>query len=280
MLSLNPKEMASRVFYSYMTSSVAPRPIAFASTIDAEGRVNLSPFSFFNIVGIDPPLLVFSPNNRGRDNSKKNTTENIEAFPEVVINLVDYNMVQQMSLASCEFPKGTNEFTKAGFTEQSSLMVTPPRVKEAPVQFECKVIDLKSYGSANIAICEIVMAHISEDLLDEHNKIDQLKTDWVARMGADWYARITPQAMFEVPKPNVHLGVGVDSIPALVKQSSIFDGNDLGKLGNESSLPEEVDIQTFLLNLEVEPSLHLAKKYLDENKIREAWAVILGLKLM
>jgi len=278
MLSLNPKDMAARVFYSYMTTSIAPRPIAFASTVDADGNVNLSPFSFFNIVGIDPPLLVFSPNNRGRDNSKKNTTENIEAFPEVVINLVDYAMVQQMSLSSCEFPKGTNEFVKAGFTEQASVLVKPPRVKEAPVQFECKILEIKSYGTSNIAICEIVMAHIAENLLDEHGKIDQLKTDWVARMGADWYARITPEAMFEVPKPNVHLGVGVDSIPEFVKNSELFDGNDLGKLGNESNLPSEEDSKTYLLNLEEKPSLLLAKALLDQNKIRDAWAVILGLE--
>lgn len=290
MLTLNPKELDSRVFYSYLTGSVAPRPIAFASTIDKLGNVNLSPFSFFNIMGINPPILVFAPNNRGRDGSKKDTILNLEEVPEVVINMVDYVMVQQMSLSSVEFPRGTNEFVKAGFTEEKSVFVKPPRVKESKAQFECKVLEIKQFGSMNLAICEVILAHFSEEIIGENGKIDQQKTDWVARMGGDWYVRANEISMFEVEKPMTKIGIGYDAIPINIRLSKILTGNHLGQLGNVENLPTQLEIESyratptmqniieqvmygcaFLDNL-----LHAeAAKLLNENKVKEAWLVLL-----
>ena len=272
----NPRE-----FYTYATSLIAPRPIAFASTIDSQGNVNLSPFSFFNFVGIDPPILIFSPNRRGKDNSHKDTTLNLHQIPEVVINLVDYSMVQQMSLSSCEYPKGTNEFLKAGFTEEKSVKVQPPRVKESPVSFECKVLEIKEYGTANIIICEVLMAHINDSLLGENGKIDQQKTDWVARMGGDWYARITPEAMFEVPKPIRTTGIGIDQIPAFIRHSNELSGNDLGKLGNVEKLPTLEQINRYRSenqSIESKNIFQKAKILLNENKIQEAWFLLLSMQ--
>lgn len=290
MLTLNPRELDSRVFYSYLTGTVAPRPIAFASTVDKMGNVNLSPFSFFNIMGINPPILVFAPNNRGRDGSKKDTTLNLEEVPEVVINMVDYVMVQQMSLSSVEFPRGTNEFIKAGFTEEKSVFVKPPRVKESKAQFECKVIEIKQFGSMNLVICEVVLAHFSEEIIGENGKIDQQKTDWVARMGGDWYVRANDVSMFEVEKPTIKIGIGYDAIPANIRLSKILTGNHLGQLGNVENLPTQAEIEAyratptmqniieqvlygcaFLDNL-----LHVeAARLLNENKVKEAWLVLL-----
>lgn len=290
MLTLNPKELDSRVFYSYLTGSVAPRPIAFASTIDKLGNVNLSPFSFFNIMGINPPILVFAPNNRGRDGSKKDTILNLEEVSEVVINMVDYAMVQQMSLSSVEFPRGTNEFVKAGFTEEKSVFVKPPRVKESKAQFECKVLEIKQFGSMNLVICEVVLAHFSEEIIGENGKIDQHKTDWIARMDGDWYVRANEISMFEVEKPITKIGIGYDSIPINIRLSKILTGNHLGQLGNVENLPTQLEIESyratptmqniieqvmygcaFLDNL-----LHAeAAKLLNENKVKEAWLVLL-----
>ncbi len=272
----NPRE-----FYAYATSLIAPRPIAFASTIDLEGNVNLSPFSFFNMVGIDPPILVFSPNRRGKDNSQKDTILNLHQVPELVINLVDYSMVQQMSLSSCEYPKGTNEFLKAGFTEEKSVKTQPPRVKESPVAFECKVLEIKEYGTANIVICEVLMAHITDSLFGENGKIDQHKTDWVARMGGDWYARITPQTMFEVPKPIRTTGIGIDLIPEFIRYSKELSGNDLGKLGNVESLPSWELVNNYRFenqSVESEKLFQKAKFLLEENKIQEAWLLLLSMQ--
>lgn len=271
-MTIDTKNIDSREFYTYATAAIAPRPIAFASTIDANGNVNLSPFSFFNFVGINPPLLIFSPNRRGRDGSQKNTTENLHEVPEVVINLIDFDMVQQMSLSSCEYPKGVNEFIKAGFTEEKSLLIQPPRVKESPVQFECKVLEIKEYGTANIVICEILMAHFAEHILDENKKIDQLKTDWVARLGGDWYARISPDTLFKVPKPNTKQGIGIDQLPDFIKYSNQLSGNDLGKLGNLESLPTEEEIKQFTENQEItqEEKFSKAKLLLNENLVLEA----------
>lgn len=290
MLTLNPKELDSRVFYSYLTGSVAPRPIAFASTIDKLGNVNLSPFSFFNIMGINPPILVFAPNNRGRDGSKKDTILNLEEVSEVVINMVDYALVQQMSLSSVEFPRGTNEFVKAGFTEEKSVFVKPPRVKESKAQFECKVLEIKQFGSMNLVICEVVLAHFSEEIIGENGKIDQQKTDWIARMGGDWYVRANEISMFEVEKPITKIGIGYDAIPINIRLSKILTGNHLGQLGNIENLPTQLEIESyratptmkniieqvmygcaFLDNL-----LHAeAAKLLNENKVKQAWLVLL-----
>ena len=275
------KNTNPRDFYSYATSLIAPRPIAFASTVDLAGNVNLSPFSFFNFVGIDPPILIFSPNRRGKDNSHKDTTLNIHQVPEVVINLVDYSMVQQMSLSSCEYPQGTNEFLKAGFTEEKSLRIQPPRVKESPVSLECKVLEIKEYGTANIIICEVLLAHINDSLFGENGKIDQLKTDWVARMGGDWYAHITPEAMFEVPKPTRTTGIGIDQIPEFIRYSKELSGNDLGKLGNVEKLPSLEQINKYKSENQTIDSENLfqnVKSLLEKNKIQEAWISLLSMQ--
>jgi flavin reductase (DIM6/NTAB) family NADH-FMN oxidoreductase RutF len=290
MLTLNPKELDSRKFYSYLTGTIAPRPIAFASTLDKLGNVNLSPFSFFNIMGINPPILVFAPNNRGRDGSKKDTILNLEEVPEVVINMVDYAMVQQMSLSSVEFPRGMNEFIKAGFGEEKSIFVKPPRVKESKAQFECKVLEIKQFGSMNLVICEVVLAHFSEEIIGENDKIDQQKTDWVARMGGDWYVRANEISMFEVEKPIAKIGIGYDAIPSNIRLSNILTGNHLGQLGNVENLPTQTEIgayratetmQNFIEQVMygcafLDNLLHTeAAKLLNENKVREAWVVLL-----
>ncbi|MCU0468266.1 MAG: flavin reductase family protein [Arcicella sp.] len=278
-MTFDLKQTDPRLFYTIATASIAPRPIAFASTIDKNGNVNLSPFSFFNFMGIDPPILVFSPNKRGRDGSQKHTTENLHEVPEVVINLVDFSMVQQMSLSSCEFPKGVNEFVKAGFTAEKSQLIQPPRVKESPVQFECKVLEIKAYGTANLIICEVLMAHINDDLLNQDGKIDQLKTDWVARLGGDWYARITPDSLFEVSKPNQKQGIGIDQIPDFIKNSDVLTGNELGKLGNIEKLPTREEIKNYFTDNQLvnsENKILLAQELLLQNQVFEAWCVLLS----
>lgn len=290
MLTLNPKDLDARHFYSYLTGTVAPRPIAFVSSIDKEGNINLSPFSFFNIMGINPPLLVFAPNNRGRDGSRKDTSLNVAEVPEVVINMVDFAMVHQMSLASVEFPRGTNEFIKSGFTPEPSILVKPPRVKESPAQFECKVLEVREIGTMNLCICQIVMAHFSDNIIGENGKIDQRKTDWVARMGADWYAHVSEGAMFEVEKPNTKIGIGYDAIPESIRLSKILTGNHLGQLGNIEVLPTKEEVLAFrqtplikdifdqVMNgcAYLDNLLHdEAQRLLAQNKVKEAWLVLL-----
>lgn len=277
-LSINPKDVSTKDFHAYLLSSIAPRPIAFASTIDREGNVNLSPFSFFNVFGSNPPTLIFSPNKRVRDGSGKDTLYNVNEVDEVVINMVDFEMVEQMSLASCEYPKGTNEFKKAGFTEAKSHLIKPPRVAEAKVAFECKIKQIISMGeqggAANLIICEVVMAHVSEDLLDETGKIDPTKTDWVARMGGDWYCRASGAATFEIPKPNVHLGVGVDAIPEKIIASKRLSGNELGRLGNANDIPSDEEAAAFKALNVADDYIVLARNLLSENRIKEAWMAI------
>lgn len=290
MLTLDPKDLEPRIFYSYLTGTVAPRPIAFVSSIDNAGNVNLSPFSFFNIMGINPPLLVFAPNNRGRDNSKKDTTLNITEVHEVVINMVDYAMVQQMSLASVEYPRGINEFVKSGFTPEPSVLVKPPRVKESPAQFECKVLEVREIGTMNLYICQIIMAHFSQSIIGETGRIDQRKTDWVARLGADWYARVNEPALFEVEKPNTKIGIGYDAIPERIRLSKILTGNHLGQLGNIEILPLKEDIEAYRTTPAIQKILsatmnnttildellHIeAKNLLNQNKVKEAWLTLL-----
>jgi flavin reductase (DIM6/NTAB) family NADH-FMN oxidoreductase RutF len=279
MKTINPKDISTAEFHSYLLSSIAPRPIAFASTMDKEGNVNLSPFSFFNVFGSNPPTLIFSPNKRVRDGSGKDTLDNVHEVDEVVINMVDYSMVEQMSLASCEYPKGTNEFKKAGFTEAKSQLISPPRVAEAKVAFECKIKQIISMGdqggAANLIICEVLMAHVSEELLGKNGRIDPTKTDWVARMGGDWYCRASGDATFEVPKPNILLGVGVDTVPEFVKQSGIFTGNDLGRLGNIAELPTEEELESFDIENESLDYLTFAKELVQKNEVKRAWMAIL-----
>lgn len=280
MLTINPKEVSVAVLHGYLQSSIAPRPIAFASTIDKDGNVNLSPFSFFNVFGTNPPTLIFSPNRRVRDGSQKHTLENVLEHDEVVINMVDFAMVEQMSLASCEYEKGINEFVKGGFTESASVMVKPPRVKESKAAFECKVKQViqmsEEGGSPNLVICEVVLAHFSDDILDENGKIDQTKTDWVARLGGDWYVRASGEALFEVAKPSIHKGIGVDAIPDFIKNDSSFSGNDLGRLGNIENLPSKDEIDDFILQNPNANFKDMAKEYLISGKIKVAWLALLS----
>lgn len=280
MKSINPKDVSTAEFHSYLLSSVAPRPIAFASTVDKDGNVNLSPFSFFNVFGSNPPTLVFSPNKRVRDNSGKDTLDNVYEVDEVVINMVDFSMVEQVSLASCEYPKGVNEFVKAGFTEAASVLVKPPRVAEAKVAFECRIRQIVSMGdqggAANLVICEVVLAHVSEELLGENGRIDPTKTDWVARMGGDWYCRASGAAVFEVAKPNTRLGVGVDAIPDFIRTNPLFTGNELGRLGNIDQLPDAVEVEKFGRDHPVQDHLALIKDLVGRKEIRAAWCAILA----
>ena len=249
MLSIDPKEESTGRNHQYLLGAVGPRPIAFASTVDEKGRPNLSPFSFFNVFSANPPILVFSPARRGRDNTVKHTYLNAKSTKEVVINIVNFDMVQQMSLSSKEYAEGMNEFEKAGFTMLKSDLVKPFRVAESPAQLECKineVIELGNEGGAgNLVICEVVKMHFHESILDEHGFIDQHKIDQVARMGGNWYSRAN-MGMFEVPKPLSTLGIGVDEISENIKRSKVLTGNDLGKLGNVEALPSQEEIEDFL----------------------------------
>lgn len=289
MIRINPKEISPVKLQGYLQSSVGPRPIAFASTMDNNRTPNLSPFSFFNVFSSNPPILVFSPARRVRDNTIKHTLINCQATREVVINVVNYDIVQQMSLSSTEYPDGVNEFLKSGLTMLPSEIVKPYRVAESPVQFECKVNDIISLGTqggaGNLIICEVVQMHISEDILDENGMIDQHKIDLVSRMGANWYSR-SNQGLFEIPKPLATMGIGVDQIPDFIKESTVFDGNDLGMLGNVESLPTTEEINIFVQqNIQVkgvlssadEMKVHQkAKEYLAIQDALSAWKVLLA----
>lgn len=276
----------------YLQHVVAPRPICFASTIDKTGLVNLSPFSFFNMFSSNPPIVVFSPARRVRDNTTKHTLQNVLEVPEVVINIVTYDLVQQTSLASCEFPKEVNEFTKAGFTEEPATLVKPPMVKESKVKMECKVVEVKSLGNeggaGNLVICEVIRMHIDDSLLDENKKLDQRKINHVARLGGDWYCVVNEHNLFRVEKPNTQLGIGIDMLPATIRNSKILSGNNLGQLANVHEMPViepsfddhhlKQIIQYYSVNPdEMEKELHAyAKKLLEEDKIKEAWQVLLA----
>jgi len=289
MLTINPKEISTAKLQGYLQSAIAPRPIAFASTIDKNGKPNLSPFSFFNIFSANPPILVFSPARRVRDNSIKHTLVNCQDTKQVVINVVNYDMVQQMSLSSTEYADGVNEFEKAGLTAIPSELVKPYRVAESPVQLECvvnQIIPLGTEGGAgNMIICEVVKIHINEAVLDANGVIDPVKIDLVSRLGGNWYSRAN-QGLFEVEKPLATLGIGVNAIPDFIKESPIFKGNDLGKLGNVEALPTEEEITIFVKqNFEVKGVLsaddemkkhQLAKEYLDKNEVLTAWKVLLA----
>lgn len=285
-----PGEVKTADLHAYLLGSVAPRPICFASTIDKDGNPNLSPFSFFNVFGSKPPILIFSPARRVRDNTIKHTLENVYETMEVVINMVNYDIVQQASLSSCEYPKGVNEFEKAGFTPVASDMVKPFRVKESPVSLECKVLQVietgQEGGAGNLVMCEVLCMHINDEVLDANGKIDPHKIDLVARMGADYYCRASGSAVFEVAKPNLKLGVGIDALPDNVKHSKILTGNDLGILGNCTEIPVTTEITNdgrleqilsdFSDRGQREEALqHYAKDLLDEGDIEKAWQVLL-----
>ena len=289
MLSIDPKEIPAAKLQGYLQGAVGPRPIAFASTIDKDGTPNLSPFSFFNVFSSNPPILVFSPARRVRNNTVKHTLINAELNREVVINIVNYAIVQQASLSSTEYGDGVNEFIKSGLTMQPSDIVKPFRVKESPVQFECKVNDIIALGNdggaGNLVICEVVKLHVDESILDENGAIDQNKIDLVSRMGGNWYSRANA-GLFEVEKPLTTLGIGVDAIPAFIKESTVFNGNDLGKLGNVETLPTEEEIDTFVeesfeakavLSADDDTKKFLkAKEHLDNNEVATAWKLLLA----
>ena len=286
------KDLPPSDVQNYLQHAIAPRPICFASTIDNAGNINLSPFSFFNLFSSNPPIVIFSPARRVRDNSTKHTLQNVLELPEVVINIVDYNMVQQTSLASCEFAKEINEFEKAGFTMQPATLVKPPMVKESKIKLECKIIEVKPLGleggAGNLVICEVLVMHIDESILDENNKIDQTKIQHVARLGGDWYCKVDESNLFKVAKPNTQLGIGIDALQAGIRNSIVLSGNQLGQLANVNEIPF-IDpafnddrlkniIQYFSINpVDMENELHqYAKELLDAGKVNEAWQVLLA----
>lgn len=295
MLKVEPGTISTPELHGFLLGAVAPRPIALASTLAENGNPNLSPFSFFNVFSANPPIAIFSPARRGRDNTTKHTYENVKKNSEVVINVVNYDLVQQTSLSSTEYADGVNEFTKAGLTAISSEKVAPYRVKESPVQLECKVrevVELGNEGGAgNLVICEIVLMHIDENILGEDGKIDQQKIDLVGRLGKNWYVRASGESLFEVEKPLRTLGVGVDAIPQHIQSSFILSGNDLGKLGNVDSIPEPLDDLTghpeiqhiFRMHadaMERREALHqYAKELLEKDQVINAWNVLLSDKL-
>ncbi|MFZ9694578.1 MAG: flavin reductase family protein [Chitinophagaceae bacterium] len=289
-IELNNLNPAVRQYF--LQNVVAPRPICFASTIDKQGRVNLSPFSFFNLFSSNPPIVIFSPARRVRDNTIKHTLENVMEVPEVVINMVTYDMVQQQSLASCEFGKEVNEFTKAGFTEEPATLVLPPMVKESKVKMECRVQEIKTLGNeggaGNLVICEVLCLHIDDSLLDAQQKIDPRQLPLVARLGGDWYSVVNEQSLFQVPKPNMQLGMGIDALPLSIRTSKILSGNNLGQLANCTSIPV-VDasfqddhlkqiIQYYSVNPEeMEKELHrYAQQLLEKGNTEGAWQVLLS----
>jgi len=284
MLSINPTDISTVKLHGYLLSAIAPRPIAFASTIDVDGNPNLSPFSFFNVFSANPPILIFSPARRVRDNTTKHTLENAKSTKEVVINMVNFDIVQQMSLASTEYAQGVNEFEKAGFTMLKSDKVKPFRVAESPIQFECKIneiVELGSEGGAgNLIICEVVKLHIKKEFLNEDSSINQQKLDLVARAGGSLYSR-AKDGFFEIPKPLSTLGVGVDSIPLEIRNSDVLTGNDLGKLGNIDEIPSQVDVDKFakehLNNVgDNRVKKHtFAKEFLEKNDVISAWKALL-----
>ena len=294
MITLKPSDLKPIDLQSYLQHAVAPRPICFASTIDKAGHVNLSPFSFFNLFSTHPPICVFSPSRRVRDNTTKHTLQNILEVPECVINIVNYDMVQQTSLASVEYPKGVNEFIKAGFTQLPSAYVKPPRLAESPVQFECavqQVIPLGQEGGAgNLVLAEIKLIHIKEEILDEKGRIDQKKIDHVARLGGDWYCRVTENNLFKVAKPVSKIGIGVDALPSAIRNSHLLSGNNLGQLGNVEALPSDEEVEAMKQDPEVrtildatiddvktrEMHLHAkAKLFLEASDVSSAWKVLL-----
>jgi flavin reductase (DIM6/NTAB) family NADH-FMN oxidoreductase RutF len=293
MLGFLPSELSVSKVHGLLLGAVGPRPIAFASTIDKQGRPNLAPFSFFNVFSANPPILIFSPARRGTNNTTKHTHDNVLEVKEVVINIVNYAMVQQMSLASSDYSEGVNEFDKAGFTMLAADLVKPWRVKEAPAQFECKVNEVIALGdgggAGNLVVCEVLKMHFAEYIMDADLRIDQQKIDTVARMGGNWYARAHGAALFEVPKPGAIPGMGVDQIPADIRNSPILTGNDLGLLGGIPKLPNETEVNEWRLTAlsdlfvahedaphELELALHKhASEQIAQGKLHEAWLTLL-----
>ncbi|MBG9375904.1 flavin reductase family protein [Panacibacter sp. DH6] len=293
MLTLELKDLTVAARQHWLQHAIAPRPIAFASTIDKNGHVNLSPFSFFNLFSSNPPIVVFSPARRVRDNSTKHTLENLYELPEVAISICDYDMVQQVSLASCEFAKGVDEFVKAGFTKTNGKYIQPPLVKEAKVNLECAVTEIKPLGTAggagNLVIAEVLCMHVADEILNENkDMIDQRKLQHVARLGGNWYCRVNETNLFEVPKPNTKLGIGIDALPKSILNSRVLTGNNLGMLANADEIPgvDATFEDTRLKNIfqyyaltpeEMEHELHLyARELLESGNVAAAWQVLLS----
>ncbi len=278
MLTIDPKEISVPKMHSYLLGAVVPRPIAFASTIDNDGNINLSPFSFFNVFSANPPIMIFSPARRGRDNTTKHTYENVMQVPEVVINIVNHAIVQQASLSSTEYEKDVNEFLKSGLTPTPSQRVKPPRVEESPASFECKVnkvIPLGEEGGAgNLVICEVLLAHFKDEILDEDGKIDPWKLDAVARMGGDYYCRAQGESIFAVPKPLSTKGIGVDQLPDIIKSSKVLTGNDLGMLGNVEQMPAKGSVDEVIEYADANEVHQRAHQLLIENKVQAAWRLL------
>ncbi|MCE7991578.1 MAG: flavin reductase family protein [Roseivirga sp.] len=293
-MKVDPKDISTPELHGLLLGTIGPRPIAFASTVDGEGNVNLSPFSFFNVFSANPPMLIFSPARRVRDNTQKHTLENAMETREVVISVVTHEIVEQMSLSSTEYGKGVNEFVKSGLTEVPSERVKPPRVGESPASYECVVRDIIHLGyeggAGNLILCEVVLAHIDEAILDANGKPDPFKTDLVGRMGGDWYSRANGAALFTLPKPIRNKGIGVDKIPTSIRESTILTGNNLGRLGNIATLPTTEAVEEFAKTPEIEDLLlrfrndfesleyHLhqkAQEFLNENQVYQAWLTLL-----
>lgn len=272
MKTISPKDLNKLQLQTLLQTAIAPRPIALASTIDKDGNINLSPFSFFNMFSSNPPVVIFSPARRVRDNTTKHTLENVLEIPEVVIGIVNFKIVQQISLASTEYEKGVNEFVKSGLTMKDSDVVRPKLIDDCPVNLECKVLEIKHLGTeggaGNLVICEILKIHVREEYLNEEGNLDQMKLDLVARLGSNWYSRNNENNLFEVPKPLVTKGIGFDLLPNEIKYSKVFTGNDLGMLANVEELPNG--------DFHSDESKHLdAQKLLLENKIEEAWNLLI-----
>jgi flavin reductase (DIM6/NTAB) family NADH-FMN oxidoreductase RutF len=294
MITFNPQEISVQRLHQLLLGSIGPRPIAFASTMNAAGQANLAPFSFFNVFSANPPILIFSPARSGRTNETKDTYKNVKELPEVVINVVNFDIVHQMSLASSPYSPGISEFEKSGLTPIASETIKPFRVAEAPVQFECRVNEVKELGheggAGNLIICEVLRMHVREDLIDEKGLIDQHKIDLVSRMGGDWYVRADESSMFEIKKPITTCGIGFDVLPVDIRNSRILSGNDLGQLAGIEELPNETDVNEYKLielselfvslendAIELEAQLHQkAKALLIENKLEEAWLTLLA----
>ena len=288
MISINPYTFDHSKFHRLLLGSIAPRPIALASTIDADGNPNLSPFSFFNAFGVNPATLIFSPSRRGRDNTTKHTYQNLKLIPEVVINVVTYNMVQQVSLSSTEYPKGVNEFVKAGLSPLQSERIRPFRVGESPVQFECKVREIietdDGPGAGNLVICDILLMHVDQSVLNDRNEIDQDKIDLVGRMGGDYYVRTSGDSKFIVPKPLSSMGIGIDRLPEKIRFSPFLSGNDLGQMGNLEELPAPSVIEYFRGNIELKEQISnnqnqvftIAKSWISEGRPADALALLMA----
>lgn len=278
MLTLNPNEIGTQKTHQYLLGAIGPRPIAFASTIDKDGNRNLSPFSFFNVFSANPPILIFSPARSGRTGETKNTFDNVKEVPEVVINIVNYNIVQQMSLSSSPYPKDVDEFVKAGLTPIPSETIKPFRVKESPVQFECKVNQIvelgQNGGAGNLIICEVLRIHIQDEILDANGLIDQHKIDLVSRMGGNWYCRANSESMFEIEKPLTTIGIGVDQIPDYIKNNPILSGNDLGLLASVEKLPSVEEVNNYPRSKK--DSIVEAKELIEKGEIHNAWKVLLA----